>query len=213
MTTLRSEAEIVTFRKLAQELAQGRKERATSVHLLAALAARPGAARELLRERRLDDEALLKAGRSFDETAPDAIARAITSARELAKRSTGAAPGGLHVLLALLADRRSAAHRALEIAGVDLARLRGAAMQQAIGAIATRRVLRWRRRSARPAAPRASAARPPRQRAPPPGSSPPRPRSPATVATRPPLRTPRRSPSRSFRSRHGGRATKVAPRS
>ena len=52
---------LVSLRKLAQDLAAGRKERVTTVHLLAAVAAGESAAGELLRERRLDKEALLKA--------------------------------------------------------------------------------------------------------------------------------------------------------
>jgi ATP-dependent Clp protease ATP-binding subunit ClpC len=139
MTTLRSEAELVTLRKLAHELAHKRRERATSVHLLAAIATRGGPARDLLRERRLDDEALLKASRSFDEDVPDAISRSVTAARELAKRAAAPEPGGMHLLLALLADRRCAAHRALESCGVDVGRLRTAALQLSLGVIASRR--------------------------------------------------------------------------
>src|SRR5262249_11304454 len=47
----------------------------------------------------------------------------------------------LHLLLAVLADRRSAAHRALVQSGVDLGRLRTAAMQLALGVVAARRPL------------------------------------------------------------------------
>ena len=139
MTQARSESEIVTLRKLGQELASERKERTTSVHLLAAIASRGGPAAELLRERRLDAEALLKASRSFDEDAPDPIGRAIAAARELHKRSPAPEPGALHLLLALLADRRSAASRALLQCGVDLSRLRTAAMQLALGVVQARR--------------------------------------------------------------------------
>src|SRR5262249_17855660 len=49
-------------------------------------------------------------------------------------------PGALHLLLALLADRASASHRALLQAGVEIARLRASAIQLAIGAVAARRV-------------------------------------------------------------------------
>lgn len=145
MTTLRSQAgsqaDLVTLRKLAQDLAASRKERATSVHLLAAIASREGQAGELLRERRLDAETLLKAGRSFDEDSPDPLARATVAARDLGKRAPFGEPNALHLLLALLADRASAAHRALMQAGVDTARLRTAAMQLSLGVIAARRGL------------------------------------------------------------------------
>jgi len=149
MTDARSESELITLRKLAEQLAAKRKERTTSVHLLAAVASRPGPASELLRERRLDREGLLKASRSFDEDTPDAIGRALTAARDVSKRAFGPIrserptfpePTGLHLLLALLSDRRSAAHRALVQYGLDLARLRTAAMQIALGVVPARRI-------------------------------------------------------------------------
>lgn len=145
MTTLRSQAgtqaDLVTLRKLAQDLAASRKERPTSVHLLAAIASREGQAGELLRERRLDADSLLKAGRSFDEDSPDPLARATVAARDLGKRAPFGEPNAVHLLLALLADRSSAAHRALMQAGVDTARLRTAAMQLSLGVVAARRSL------------------------------------------------------------------------
>lgn len=145
MTNLRSQAgtqaDLVTLRKLAQDLAASRKERPTSVHLLAAIASREGQAGELLRERRLDADTLLKAGRSFDEDSPDPLARATVAARDLGKRAPFGEPNAVHLLLALLADRSSAAHRALMQAGVDTARLRTAAMQLSLGVVAARRSL------------------------------------------------------------------------
>ncbi len=153
MTGARSHAELVTLRKLAQELAQGRKERTSTVHLIAAVAARDSQAAELLRERRLDRDALLKATRSFDDDGPASLGRVLDAARELSKRApatlrigpptpgNGAAnePTALHLLLALLGDSRCAAHRALVHLGVDLGRLRGAAMQLSLGMVAARR--------------------------------------------------------------------------
>ncbi len=167
MTHARSQAELVTLRKLAQEIATSRKERVTSVHLLAAIAGSEGAAGELLRERRLDDEVLLKASRAFDDDGPDPIGRLLAAARQVAMRrlwygnepapppasaSRGAPvrpsatrsqspePTALHLLLALLSDRSAAAHRSLVHAGIDLARLRTAAMQIALGVVAPRRI-------------------------------------------------------------------------
>ena len=139
MTNPRSQAELVTLRKLAQDLAATRKERPTSVHLLAAIASRDGRAGDILRERRLDAETLLKAGRSFDEESQDPLARATDAARELGKRAPLGEPTAVHLLLALLADRTSAAHRALVQAGIDTSRLRTAAMQHALGVVASRR--------------------------------------------------------------------------
>jgi ATP-dependent Clp protease ATP-binding subunit ClpC len=153
MTGARSQAELVTLRKLAQELSQGRKERTSTVHLLAAVAARDGQASELLRDRRLDRDALLKATRSFDDDGPESIGRVLDAARDLSKRApatlrrgaptpgSGAAnePTALHLLLALLGDSRCAAHRALVHLGVDLGRLRASAMQLSLGMVAARR--------------------------------------------------------------------------
>jgi ATP-dependent Clp protease ATP-binding subunit ClpC len=141
MTHARSEAELVTLRKIAHELAASRKERLTTVHLLAAIASRSGPAAELLHERRLDQDALLKASRSFDEEGADPVGRAMNTARDLATRSPAPEPNGLHLLLALLADRRAAAHRALLQSGVDVARLRSSAMQLALGVVSARRTL------------------------------------------------------------------------
>jgi ATP-dependent Clp protease ATP-binding subunit ClpC len=139
MTSPRSHAELVTLRKLAQDLAAQRKERMSSVHLLAAIASHGGPAADLLRERRLDDEALLKASRSVDDEGPDPIGRVLGAARDVAKRATTKEPQALHLLLALLSDRGSAAHRALTQSGVDLARLRTSALQIALGVVQARR--------------------------------------------------------------------------
>ncbi|WP_437967130.1 ATP-dependent Clp protease ATP-binding subunit [Sorangium sp. So ce260] len=139
MTSPRSHAELVTLRKLAQDLAAQRKERLSSVHLIAAIAMSGGPAADLLRDRRLDDEALLKATRSVDDEGPDPIGRAMGGARDVAKRATAKEPAALHLLLALLSDRSSAAHRALTQSGVDLARLRTAALQIALGVVQARR--------------------------------------------------------------------------
>ena len=176
MTQHRSHAELVTLRKHAQDLAAARKERLTSIHLFAAIAASSGPAGELLRERRLDDETLLKASRSFDDEGPDPIGRVLAAARQVATRRlwypsdaapregtvigaapraagsisrattvkpagrpAAAEPTALHLLLALLSDRATAAHRSLVQAGVDLSRLRTAAMQVALGVVVARR--------------------------------------------------------------------------
>ncbi|MEP7126902.1 MAG: ATP-dependent Clp protease ATP-binding subunit, partial [Byssovorax sp.] len=139
MRNSRSQAELVTLRKHAQDLATARKERVTSVHLLAAIAAGEGPAAELLRDRKLDEDVLLKASRSFDDEGPDPIGRLLSAARQVATRAPSPEPGPLHLLLALLADRSAAAHRSLLHAGVDLAKLRAGAMQIALGVVAARR--------------------------------------------------------------------------
>jgi ATP-dependent Clp protease ATP-binding subunit ClpC len=151
MSSPSSEAELVQLRKLAEAQAKQRRERPTTVHLLAALFGQPGPARELLAARRLEEPTVLKAARTFDEEMSDAIGHALDSARKLAhlievpsptsytSSRTGVraapppAPGGAHVLVALLSNRRFAACRALDQLGVDVGRLRQAARQIALG--------------------------------------------------------------------------------
>ncbi|WP_437943546.1 AAA family ATPase [Sorangium sp. So ce281] len=181
MTSPRSHAELVTLRKLAQDLAAQRKERLSSVHLLAAIALSGGPAADLLRDRRLDDEALLKATRSVDDEGPDPIGRAMGGARDVAKRATAKEPAALHLLLALLSDRSSAAHRALTQSGVDLGRLRTAALQIALGVVQARRTpARLLQDGGAPETPPAPGATPTARRARGEAADPGRPRAPRT---------------------------------
>jgi len=136
----RIEPELVALRKLAEESAQNRKERVTTAHLLAAIAARPSAAADLLAERRLSDEALLRTVRVTTDDQGDAVRTALQRAREIAARMGGVEAGALHLLIALVSDRHTAAHRALDQHGVDLARLRAAAMSAGLGPVGRRRV-------------------------------------------------------------------------
>ena len=139
MTSSRSPAELVALRKSAQELSAQRKERLSTIHLLAVAARGDAPVTELFADRRLDEEVILKAARSISDEDPVAIGRAMTAAREMAKRAGTAEPSALHLVLGLLADRACAAHRALIDLGVDVGRLRTAAMQIALGVIAVRR--------------------------------------------------------------------------
>src|SRR5882762_7246487 len=133
------EPDLLVLRRLAEELAQGRKERTTSGHLLAAIVSQPSQAAELLLERKLGAEILLKAARATTDEEPDPLARAVQRAREIAARMGTAGPSAIHLLLALIHDRKNGAHRALAQCGVDVARLRAAAMQLALGRIGPRR--------------------------------------------------------------------------
>jgi ATP-dependent Clp protease ATP-binding subunit ClpC len=167
MTSRRSEAELVTLRKRAQQDARARKETVTTVHLLAAVAAGEGSARELLAARRLDRDKLLRAARNFDEELDGAIGLALDAARDFAHRAAlpsrevvGSSrglrpratvpPGGLHVLLALLSNRRFAAFRALGQCGIDIPRLRSAVTQVMLGLVAPPRPRSSRRNGSRP---------------------------------------------------------------
>ena len=138
MTGIR-ESELTSLRKLAEEMAKGRGERATTGHLLAAIAAGTGSAADLLRERRLDSEVLLKAARVLTDDHADAVSRAMQRARELAARSPVREVAGTHLLYALCQERTTAAYRAIAQCGSDVTKLRTAAMQVAMGIVGPRR--------------------------------------------------------------------------
>jgi ATP-dependent Clp protease ATP-binding subunit ClpC len=133
------ESDVAALRRLAEELAKGRSERATTGHLLAAIASNRGGAAELLRERRLDSEVLLQAARVLVDDHADAVARAVQRAREIASRSPTREASGIHLLLALCQERTTAAYRAIAQCGSDVTKLRTAAMQLAMGLIGPRR--------------------------------------------------------------------------
>jgi ATP-dependent Clp protease ATP-binding subunit ClpC len=141
MKPLRKEPELVHLRRLAEELASGRKERVTSAHLLAAIASRESPASELLAERSLNAERLLRAARASTDDETDPLRRAIERAREIGSRMGALEPLGVHLLIALLSERRSAAHRALDQCGVDTSRLRVAAMNIGLGLVGRRRIV------------------------------------------------------------------------
>jgi ATP-dependent Clp protease ATP-binding subunit ClpC len=134
------ESELASLRKVADELAKGRGERVTTGHLLAAIASNPGSAAELLKERRLDAEVLLKAARVLTDDHADAVSRAFQRTRELAARSPSRDASGIHLLFALCQERTTAAYRAITQCGSDVTKLRIAAMQLAMGIIGPRRL-------------------------------------------------------------------------
>jgi ATP-dependent Clp protease ATP-binding subunit ClpC len=138
---LRKEPELVALRRLAEELAKTKKERLTSAHLLAAIASRESPAADLLAERALTAERLLRAARASTDDEPDPIRRAVERAREIGARMGALEPIGVHLLIALMSDRRSAGHRALDQCGVDVNRLRVAAMNVGLGLVGRRRIV------------------------------------------------------------------------
>src|SRR5580658_4984541 len=137
--TATGEGELVALRRLAEDMAKGRGERTTTGHLLAAIASNPGGAAQLLRERRLDAEVLLKAARVLVDDHADAVSRAVQRARELAARSPTREASAIHLLFALCQERSTAAYRAIAQCGSDVTKLRTAAMQIALGIVAPRR--------------------------------------------------------------------------
>lgn len=135
------ETELVALRRTAEDLAKQRGQKPTTTHLLAALAGGRDDAAQLLLDRRLDAEVLLKAARvTVDDTA-DAIARTLQRARELAGRSGAgrAEARSVHVLFSLCQEAGTAAHRVLVQCGTDVTRLRTSAMQLAMGLAPPRR--------------------------------------------------------------------------
>ncbi len=135
------EPELVALRRVAEDLAKQHRQKPTTTHLLAALASGRDDAAQLLLDRRLDAEVLLKAARVTVDDASDALTRALSKARDLAGRS-GARTGArsVHVLFALCQETGTAAHRALVQCGTDVTRLRTSAMQLAMGLAPPRRI-------------------------------------------------------------------------
>ncbi|MEY4550974.1 MAG: hypothetical protein RL685_7169, partial [Pseudomonadota bacterium] len=142
MVTARAESELVGLERQAEQLARGRKERATSAHLLAAMADLSGGAAALLKDWRLASEALLRAARSASDDEPQPLRAATLGARAVAEHMRAPEPGALHLLISLLGDRRTAAYRVLDQCGVDVNRLRLAAMNQALALLGRSPIVR-----------------------------------------------------------------------
>lgn len=160
---LRTEPELVALRRVAENLAAARRERVTSAHLLAAIASEASLAAELLAEKRLTAEQLLRAARSAADDEQDALHRAEQRARELATRMRGPEPSALHLLVALLSVKSCAAYRVLDQFGIDVVHLRLRAMNIGLGRLQRRapeRVLSSRRAITVPLTPKPSAIRP-----------------------------------------------------
>jgi ATP-dependent Clp protease ATP-binding subunit ClpC len=138
MTATRG-SELTAVCKLAEDLAKGRGERVTTGHLLAAIASSAGAAADMLRERRLDAEVLLKAARVLTDDHADAVSRALQRARELAARSPTRDANATHLLYGLCQERATAAYRTIAQCGSDVSKLRTVAMQAAMGLVGARR--------------------------------------------------------------------------
>ena len=140
-------ADLGALRRDAEALAKERGERPTTTHLLVVLVARPGLPAELLAERRVVRETLLKALRVATDDQKEAIDALSMRAREIAGRARRLTPNGpevdgTHVLHAICVERGCAAHKTLTQLGVDVARLRSALTQHATGSVEPRRSVR-----------------------------------------------------------------------
>jgi ATP-dependent Clp protease ATP-binding subunit ClpC len=140
MTGARFESELALVKRIAEQLAQQQKERVTSAHLLAAIAARPSPACDLLRERKLGTEELLRAARGIEEELEDPIAACLQRAREIAGRMGDGDAAAVHLLVALVGEPRSSGRRTLEGLSIDISRLRTQAVQVGLGLVGRRRV-------------------------------------------------------------------------
>jgi hypothetical protein len=118
---------LITIRRMADALAKGQGQSTTTGHVLAAIASKLGPGAELLREWRLSPEVLSQAARIVTDDCADAVDLAMQRARELAGSSR--VPNGVHLLAAVLEERTTAAHRAIDQCGAS--KLRTVAMQMA----------------------------------------------------------------------------------
>jgi Clp amino terminal domain, pathogenicity island component len=125
MTGGRFESELALVKRIADELAQKQKERVSSAHLLAAIAARPSPASDLLRERKLGVEELLRAARGVEEELDEPLKACLQRAREIAGRMGDGDAAAVHLLVALVGEPRSSARRVLEGLNVDTSRRTG----------------------------------------------------------------------------------------
>ncbi len=155
-----SESDLTALRRLAREIADRQGESLNTAHLLAAVIDRGGPAARLLEQRNLEVDRMLAVARGLEETTEDAIEESFAAARQIARRAAVPSreafpskrmdcrpaapeqPGGVHVLLALLANRGYAAHRALVSLGTEIPRLRAAVTRIALGVVSPPRAAR-----------------------------------------------------------------------
>jgi ATP-dependent Clp protease ATP-binding subunit ClpC len=139
MTAARLGPELSALRRSAEDLASSRRERLSSVHVLACIAGRPSAAADLLHERRMHADSLLRCAQTLDSEAEGAVGRAFERACAVAARMGVREPSSAHLLIALINEPHGAARRALTECGADVSRLRSAAMNLGLGLIGRRR--------------------------------------------------------------------------
>lgn len=130
--TAPTETELVDLRQAATLLAEARRERLTSAHLLVAMFDLAATGADLMRERRLTRDALLAAARSSTDDEPNPVREATERARRVASDVRARRVDSVHLLVALTRVRNCAAYRALNQCGVDVHGLRNAAMKAAL---------------------------------------------------------------------------------
>jgi len=170
MTVEPAESEVVSLRKLAKQTADTRRESLTTAHLLVAIASRTSPAADLLIDRKLDVETLMRLARASTEDSQDAISKVIRDATSIARNAGAREATAIHLLVALLRNRKLGAHRALLQSGIDMARLHAAAIAVANGLIEPRRTVAkdTRKATARASRQATPTAEPAPERTPPP---------------------------------------------
>jgi len=139
MKSGRVEPELHALREVAGELAKQNKEAPGTGHLLAAIARQSSAVSDLLNERRITAEDVLRLSRGEADTFPEPIRTSLQRAHEIAVRMGFPQATATHLLVALLNEPRSVARRLLEHSGIDVTRLRSITMQLGLGLLRTRR--------------------------------------------------------------------------
>jgi ATP-dependent Clp protease ATP-binding subunit ClpC len=140
MASSRIEPELNDLRRLAEDFAHRHKDKPTSAYLLAAVAARPGPVAQLLSERKLGLDEVLRLARGVPDESPDSFRDLLTRAHQVAARMGKTRASAEHVLVSLLNDPRSGGRRIVEQAGVDVPRLRTAALHVGLGLVGKRRI-------------------------------------------------------------------------
>ncbi len=122
----------------AQRLAASRHERLSTIHLLRAVLIDTGHAHAVLAAHQVSEARVAELTAAPEP--PELPRQIVDAARELSQRMVALAPSGTHLLVALLGERATSAYRALASLGVDIGRLRTAAMQLLLGAPPLRKV-------------------------------------------------------------------------
>jgi ATP-dependent Clp protease ATP-binding subunit ClpC len=136
---LSAEPTVTELLQRAEGLAKLRAEPLTGVHLLAALGAATGSARDLLEERGAGFRRVLDRWEgTLDRGTTDNLDLIVRSTQAMARRFGVRVATAPHLLLALLGDSAGSVRRVLEAMEVDASALRQAALQLAQG-LPTRR--------------------------------------------------------------------------
>ncbi len=114
----------------AKRAAQKRGQRPSTAHLLLVMLQRGGDAAALLSEAGVRESDLLSAIKVVDQEASSTLERTLESSVRLASTFGHERPEGLHLLLAITRDARSAAHRSLRHMGMGPGAMQSSILQR-----------------------------------------------------------------------------------